>query len=375
MDSHTRQRIRIRAIQHIAIGITIALLAACSDRGITTPVTPPPPPGPIQVVSLTTYEGSGQAVHPDILTTPKTWGSNSAYLVVTPYPQGNAAFENPSIFLSGPDNSWTTPQGAQNPIAHPAAGGYLSDPDALYNPSTNELWLYYRQVSNTNQILLIRSTDGVQWTVPITILSVPNHQAVSPTVVRRSETDWLLWTVNSGPNGCAAASTTVELRRSTDGIHWSDPTTIPLGDHNDFPWHLDVAWIPTQNQFWALYNAKSPGSCTTRVLRFATSPDGEHWTTAPNPLLMTGAIPEFADIVYRSSLQYDAASDTVTLWYSGARYTNSAYIWHVAVQQMTRAALFAKVMAIPETDQRSADQIPFPASQQSAPPLTNATAP
>ena len=375
------------------ISMTTLLVTACADHTLTNPPPkpppppPPPPPGAIAVVALTTYDGSGQAVHPDAVTTPDGWGSesNTTQLVVTPYPEGNATYENPSIFISTSNDSWSVPDGIQNPIVHPVAGGYLSDPDELYNPSTNELWLYYRQVTTTNDILLIRSSDGVRWSAPVTVLSVPNHQAVSPTVVRVSDTDWWLWTVNSGGDGCTAASTTVERRHSTDGIHWSDPELTQLGGANDFPWHLDVSWIQSQNSFWALYNAKVPGSCTTQVLRFATSTDGQHWTTAPTPLIRNGVIPEFADIVYRASLMYNPSADAVTLWYSGARYINSAYEWHVATQQMSRATLFATVTAPSATslttndgqgdqtgnDTRKNNQ-PLP---YSLPPLTNATAP
>jgi hypothetical protein len=152
---------------------------------------------------------------------------------------------------------------------------------------------------------------------------------------------------------------------------------VQLGVSGDFPWHLDVIWVPEQGEFWALYNAKTAGSCTTAVLRFAVSQDGVHWTTEPTPLLTKGVIPEFADVVYRSSLEYDAARDLATLWYSGARYTNARYVWHIAVQQMSRTALFAIVTQTPPPLSSKKDvtpSVPGPPTV-APPPLTNATAP
>lgn len=323
-------------------------------------------------MALATYDGSGEAVHPDVVTTPGTWGENSLHLVVTPYPGGNPTFENPSIYVGhyvgASLSAWSVPSGVQNPLVRPAASGYLSDPDELYDPATNQLWLYYRQVTTVNQILLIRSSDGVTWSAPVPVVTVSNHLAISPAVVRRGANDWWMWTINGGTDGCAGRSTTVELRQSVDGVTWSAPQTVSMGDGTQFPWHVDVTWVASRGEFWAVYNAKNPGSCTTPVLRFATSPDGVHWTVAPGAVLRRGALPEFADIVYRASLSYDPTTDGVTLWYSGARYTGKTYVWRVAEQEMTRATLFDLVS-------RPAAAAPQMRSERNTPPLTNETAP
>lgn len=43
---------------------------------------------------------------------------------------------------------------------------------------------------------------------------------------------WLMWSVNPGAVGCGAS--TVELRRSTDGVTWRPPVS------GGYSWHL--AW-------------------------------------------------------------------------------------------------------------------------------------
>ena len=299
----------------------------------------------IQPLVLSTYEGSGQTVHPDFVATGVEWTYSANYLFITPYPNGNATFENPSIYDSADLLKWSAPLGATNPIASPS-DGYFSDPDAVFVPERNELWLYFRQVTSENVIRLTTSADGVHWSAPTVVAHAPNHEIISPTVVRRSPTDWLMWSVN-GNLGCTGLDATVELRRSGDGTTWSAPTTVTLSQPGLYPWHIDVEWIASRREFWALYNTKTPGSCTTSAVYLATSADGVQWKTYPSPVLARGAIPELQDVVYRSTFAYDDASDAVTIWYSGARYDAGNYVWRSAVQRRLRSDLFATITALP----------------------------
>ncbi|HEX4683990.1 MAG TPA: hypothetical protein VH277_14825 [Gemmatimonadaceae bacterium] len=295
----------------------------------------------LTLLSLSTPDGSGQTVHPDYLAVPASWSAASQYLVLTPYPNGNAAFENPSLF-SGPDGiAWSTPAGVTNPIASPK-DGYLSDPDALFVPESNELWIYYRSVDAQNTIRLVKSADGVHFGAPTIVAQGVNHTIVSPTVARRGATDWLMWAVNANV-GCSAAATTVEVRHSPNGTDWSEPLTVSLTQPGYSVWHIDVQWIPSRHEFWALYNVKTPGSCTTPAVFLATSADGETWKTYPSPVLAHGAIPAFEDVVYRSTFDYDAATDAISLWYSGARYESPNYVWRSAYQRRSRADVFAGI--------------------------------
>jgi hypothetical protein len=347
-----------------AVAVALVTTAACSD-GSAPRVSLP---SDIHVLALVTYDGSGQAVHPDAAGTPDGWGGDGSaeQLFVTPYPGGDASKENPSLFTRTSPLEWLVPQGVTNPIARPDIG-YLSDPDQLFNPETNELWLYYRRVSAENEIFLIRGTGPSRWSAPALVAKASNHSIVSPSVVRRGLGDWLMWSVNSGSMGCSSASTTVELRRSNDGINWSAPVTTDLSETALFPWHIDVEWIPSTQEFWAVYNVKIPGSCTTAALHFARSTDGLHWNPAAGPVIQREAIPEFADIVYRASLEYDAVSDNVTLWYSGARFANGRYTWRIATEALSATDFFARI---------STSQVPGTGlGVTSAPPLTDDDAP
>jgi hypothetical protein len=321
---------------------------------------------PLHRIALATYDESGQVVHPDIAMPPFDGIDQTPRLAITPYPWGNANYENPSIFTGEGRDVWSVPAGLTNPVVKPD-GGYFSDPDIVWLADRHEFRLYYRHVSVDNEILAVTSSDGVRWGASQVVLRAPNHQAVSPTVVRRGPTEWLMWTVNSGTSGCGSASTIVELRRSVDGLTWSVPTSVALSQPGALPWHLEVQWIPALGEYWALFNGKIPGSCTTDALYIATSGDGVTWRTYQSPVLRRGAIPEFADVVYRATFAYDGARDLVSLWHSGARFGARGYEWHAAYERRRRDELFAAV--------GRADAAASVVSGSAAPPLTNATAP
>jgi hypothetical protein len=299
------------------------------------------PIGTVRAIHPPSYENSGQVVHPDYVRTPGAGFHYPDHLALTPYPYGNPDFENPSVFVAeGRPDRWTPEQGVVNPIARPSSG-YLSDPDILYDPSASELRLYYRQADRDNVILLTRSTDGVQWSSPVEVLRRPSHEVVSPAVVRRGPTEWLMWSVNSGREGCGADATTVELRRSTDGVAWSPPEPVTLEQDGLFPWHIDVQWIPSRQEYWAVFNSKLPQTCTTPVVSIATSTDGVTWRVADKPVITKGRVPELQDIVYRTTMAYDPDIDVITFWYSGARYEGGRYVWSAAVERRLRGEVFA----------------------------------
>jgi hypothetical protein len=235
----------------------------------------------------------------------------------------------------------------------------------VWDDDRRELWLYYRQVTAENEILVMQSSDGVRWGTPRVVVRAPSHQVVSPTVVRRSGREWLMWSVNAGSAGCSSSATTVELRRSVDGLAWSQPTNVTLSQRGVYPWHIDVQWIPSLREYWALFNGKVSGSCTTDAVYLATSADGVTWRTFPSAVLRRGAIPELADIVYRATFAYDADRDLVSLWHSGARHTTRGYEWRAAFERRRREDLFDAVGRITAAFVSPTD----------APPLTNATAP
>jgi hypothetical protein len=320
-----------------AINATTAQTARASFRAAATA---PLALGSIRRLPVNTFDGSGQVVHPDVARVPRAWTLGRRYLAITPYPNGDSRLELPSVFVSGGAATWILPPDGTNPIAS-IGEGYLSDPDVLFEPLRRELWLYYRAVTSENVIYRTTSANGVRWTTPLPVVRAPNHSIISPSVVRVSATEWHMWSVDGGTAGCSGLTTGVDHRTSTDGVRWSAPEAVTFGVSGLFAWHLDVEWIPERKEYWALFNAKTAGTCATPALYLATSPDGVNWTTLPSPILARGAIPEFRDLVYRSTLEYDGETDVVTLWYSGATWNGFKWVWSAAVQRLRRPDLFA----------------------------------
>ena len=66
---------------------------------------------PLRAIPLVTYDGSGQAVHPDVLAAPFGGLDERTRLAITPYPWGNANMENPSLFGGNERDGWSVPNG------------------------------------------------------------------------------------------------------------------------------------------------------------------------------------------------------------------------------------------------------------------------
>lgn len=294
------------------------------------------------VLDLATYEGSGQAVHPAVVRGHRA--ATGFWLAITPYPGGNSAYENPSIFHSKDAQTWVAPPGITNPVVHPDPTGYLSDPSILVN-SDQRLWMYYRDVVNQQNVILVtRSWNGRIWDAPMTVVTAPSHQVVSPSVVHGApQAPWQMWSVNAGILGCSAAVTTVERRASPDGLNWSGPVTVELVQPGQSIWHIDVQWIPARAEYWALYNTYAVGtSCATDGLYLARSPDGQKWTVYPSPIARAGLIDAFKDLIYKSTFMVDPKATRVTLWMSGASYIfNVGYDWRTAAVATSVSDLLA----------------------------------
>jgi hypothetical protein len=290
-----------------------------------TPFSPPSFHNAAAPLDIPTYDGTGQAVHPDVIYFPKGWHKHKYWMAVTPYPNGNDSRENPSMLVSEDGQTWSPPDGLENPIVSAPSCDHNSDPDLVYNPGNDKLYLYYTRQAranrcagqNTNDILLLTSGDGVNWSAPQSVMqwnldSYPLY--LSPAVVLVDGT-FHMWTAGGG----GVLHTT-----SKDGITWSPVEKVDLAAA---PWHLDVLHVDKQ---YLMDYVDSPNASARLML--ATSSDGLRWTTYPDPLLSpsTGWDNER---IYRSTLLYDDAARLFRLWYS-AKSSNGQ--WHVGYAESAR---------------------------------------
>jgi hypothetical protein len=285
-----------------------------------------------------TYDGSGQGMHPDIVQFGTPWHSYKYWMSLTPYPGNNASLENPSILASSDAINWELPPGLVNPIAPlPPSSFHQMDSDMLYDTASDQLWMYYLAggVDDRTHVYQRKSSDGVTWTTAQEVIVATYNSIISPAVQPMSG-GYAMWSVNSAPLGCSAPQTTVEMRTSSDGTTWSAPKTVNLTQPGYQPWHIDVLYVPSRSEYWAIYAAYPKASCGTTNLFFARSPDGINWTTFAKPAL-TSTQGWDAGQIYRSTMLYDPATDMVRLWYS-ARDANN-HTWHTGYSEATFTGL------------------------------------
>ena len=142
--------------------------------------------------------------------------------------------------------------------------------------------------------------------------STYQYDMQSPAVVRRASDQWLMWSNNSDQNdgvgGWKNQNAFVELRSSQDGKNWSAPTSLKQslvlqGEgaiEYYIPWHLDVQWIESENEYWGIFCAYPKGGNTNRTyLLFGRSSDGETWTSYPTPLISPVNGQWYNNFIYR----------------------------------------------------------------------------
>lgn len=359
----------------------LSLIAGCGDDAsfeavaLTAVPVRAPLPAPVFAVEPTlmdvpTYDGSGEAVHPDVVAFDYEWNDARYWLTMTPYAKSDQTLENPSILSSADGRSVRVPAGLENPVIKPPVKSrdYNSDPELLYEPKSDRLVMFYRFVEKkTNTIHVSVTRDGVNWTALPAPFWERSHQAVSPTVAPRAGAPARMWYVNAGRAGCDTKSTRVVVRNATDqtgGIvdtRWLSPKPTDLAIPGYVIWHIKARWIPEKSEYWMLIAAFPEGtSCQTDDLFFARSSDGVHWTAYPQPVLRHEDRQWTAGAVYRSSFLYDPHSDELQLWIS-ARGTDDA--WRMGYARVR----YSRMLSVLEANQPLAAA---PSKQFVAPPMS-----
>lgn len=140
-------------------------------------------------VTLATYDGSGETIHPSVIAIPAGWNGYKYWMVNTPLPQSQASpsdYENPSIWASNDGVTWDIPAGLTNPIVAKPAGAfaYNADTDIFYNLVDNKLYVIWK--NETFNTKMISSSDGVTWGDIKTVVTqiADETQIVSPSLIK-----------------------------------------------------------------------------------------------------------------------------------------------------------------------------------------------
>jgi hypothetical protein len=356
-----------RATRGVARAIVCALwvcFSACRDNAApagsldpddqqTLPLTPvgigTGLPGPVEI-HVQSYAGDEEMVEPDVVRIPGGMAGFEYWMTVNPYPGSSEALENASVYASHDGITWVTPEGLHNPVVPPPAGdiNHNSDPDLLFLPDARRFVLFDRAVTpGANLIRQLTSNDGITWSAPVTVLESPRHELVSPAAVIAPHHRPRIFTVNTGPRGCNSRANYVDVRRwsgsrtgptAAVGRGWDAPVRTDLQAPNQrVIWHLDVTWVDSRQEYWALFPAYlSDGACDVNDLFIARSRDGVKWTTLAQPLIARGDAPFIAKSLYRSSLSWDEATHTFQVWFNGQGDDGK---WHLGYQAFPLVAV------------------------------------
>jgi len=292
-----------------------------------------------------TYDGSGEVVHPSIVYFPDSWNNYKYWMAMTPYPDGNNKYENPSILVSDDGIKWIVPNGLANPVVERLKYGYNADPDILYNPDTDELWIYYiesitRRKYQRYSLKYLKSSDGINWSSPGIIFEYEPVQMVSPSIIYK-DSKYVMWSVNSGEEGWQSNRNFVEMRCSTDGINWTPPGKVFLFQKGYIVWHIDVLYNPAFNEYWMLVAAYPVGmnALYTRLF-FVKSKDGIFWDALDKPIIDCIYKDKWdSQCIYRSTFIYDELTDNVKIWYSA--YDN--FDWHIGYIKFEYMLFYQKI--------------------------------
>jgi len=277
-------------------------------------------------LTIPTYDGSGQVVHPDVMYLSSGWNGYAYWMAMTPSPYLDESYENPSILVSSDGLTWVEPTGITNPIVDLPSAGHNADPDILLVGDT--LMVYYSETTGDTPddhvyINVLTSTNGITWTAPVTTLSFSigtGGYALSPAVLYEGGT-FYMWYVRSA--GCTANTSSVYMRTSTNGLNWGVEQPVTLTHPGQVVWHPDVQW--NGSTYVMLYAAYPAGSdCTDTSLYYAESADREEWTTTTTPVLTPNPSGWDSSLIYRSTFLADG--DSLRIWYSAQALTLE---WHI----------------------------------------------
>jgi len=293
----------------------------------------------VKPLEIPTFDGSGQAVHPDII---KIKGKTTRYvLAFTPYPFSNELYEKPSVLVSRDGISWLE-NDIKNPVISSKSGKELaSDPDIVYARGkfylyfVSQIWggklfkkaralfkQYTKQYSSSVKVVV--SKDLKKWSKPIQILKSGGLSSFWPftRLIICPSVTWdgifKMWYIKAF--GCTNTNPRLYYRESKDGISWGKEKRVFI----QFPkgqviWHIDVEKL-SNGQYWMLIAAypKSEHCEKIKNLYLAVSNDGLSWKTREKPILTIDPGSSWdSDSLYRST--FIVENKIFKLWYTGSR--------------------------------------------------------
>jgi hypothetical protein len=279
-------------------------------------------------LNIPTYDGSGNSVHPSVVYIPDGLSGYNWWMGVTPYPgTGNNEYENPSILASNDGVEWEVPGGASNPLI-PGDAGVIFNSDsnllAINDNGTTKLFYYYRETIISGTIVnikLIKSTDGINWDAPVTVIAHDGPLNISPTVFHNGD-EFIMTAIDYD----------VEVRRwtSSNGINWTETTasTISGMPGGRYLWHLDVLYdaeIDRMHIFMTL--STGAGGAESRAAYAYSDDDGLNITVVD---YLTADLTEIEELQYQGCFVLDPDFKN-RYWIFGSSYGGGGGEWYTTL--------------------------------------------
>lgn len=230
----------------------------------------------LKQVTIPTYDGSNQPVHPYVLYFPQKWNGYKYWMCYTPYPDSDNDYENPSIAVSNDRVTWITPPGLTNPVVDAlTAPQYNRDPSLIYDPDNNQLRLYWED--SLARLYYKTSTNGVVWSASQLCTGFSTEFGM----VRKSATEWEAWTQSD----VRCRNNDIGRYISTDGITWTRTMSAKTNLAKDVRiWHLSVTADESGYHFIA--STYYLNNLSQKQLLYGYSRDGADIVFDTTPILM-----------------------------------------------------------------------------------------
>lgn len=235
-----------------------------------------------------TYDGSNQAVHPDVLYAPNGWNGYKYLMGLTPYPNGNDDYENPQILVSNDGSNFNYLKGSKNPLDTPkdvANGGHYSDINICLVDDILEVYFRYNPSSSdnkntdngTNMVYVMKSKDGIKWSEKELVLDPDTfnkkYDYVSPIIIYDKGV-YKIWFSNYSSD-----------LYYTETDNWKDFKDVEVCKFEDKPsdfhlWHHDL--IKTDLGYEIVINGYSNNEAGNQGLYYAVSKDGVNFLPMKN---------------------------------------------------------------------------------------------
>ena len=240
-----------------------------------------------QEIVLSTYDGSGETIHPSVVYFENGWNGYKYWMANTPLPGSQAnpsAFENPCIWASNDGVAWVLPNGLINPIVPTPYTGFNSDTDMIFDATSNKLYVIWKENSNGARIKMISSSDGVIWGDIKTVLTpiADETECISPSIIKVGSVFFIYYVYYLTS---ASDLTKRGIRRvssgTIDGIYGNRQEIVAPRTQRRAWWHMDVERI---NGAFIIVASESHESSTGDIFTLS-SIDGIDFKLDSSPLI------------------------------------------------------------------------------------------